>query len=490
MPRVEALTAAASAHAAAPCALCSEGELPNDLACDKEGFYIAGFERAGVFSGTQSTAFPLSAALCCRPCFSDDPASAAVAADVAAVVSTACLQSRWEGEGQACPDDTLVMGYDNARLGSPINRYYPVGPAQCCRPALLLRNGSTRLLRRCGGCGAPTGGSEVSCGGDDVAASQAGGRLLAGWAGVLRQPGSTLGLGDAIPLAPAQCCGVCLDPAESACGLPCETSNFCSGHGSCGVSGRCVCDSGWGGTACADGASSGAAALVDAAPILGVVILVAAACFAAMVARANALSRALVLTRRAAAHAAAARRAELEQPLLPVSSSDDDAEWGAGSSEDEEAESEEDDGSDAPAVDAEQQPEHTQPPAEGDAEGDYSPPIEVDADKPAPVATTVPAEAAQAAAAAPRRNWLRNAPECTVCMDARVQICFLPCGCVTCCLCRLRLTAPCSLRTLTRATHRHACACRPCARRMRRCPICRIVITRRQKLFIAAADEE
>ena len=323
----------------------------------------------------------------------------------------------------------------------------PVGPAQCCRPALLLRNGSTRLLRRCAGCGAPTGGSEVSCGGDDEASSQAGGRLLSGWAGVLRQPGSALGLGDAIPLAPAQCCGVCLDAAEPARGLPCETSNFCSGHGSCGVSGRCVCDAGWGGAACADGASSGTAALVDAAPYLGVVVLVACACFAAVVARANALSRALVHTRRAAAHAAAARRAELEQPLLPVSSSDDDAEWGAGSSdEDEESESEGDvaDGEEA---------ERAQPPAEGDAEGDYTPPDEVDAaadDKPAPVAASVPAEAAHAAAM-PQRNWLRNAPECNgacvgrrsvlnrgadllraVCMDARVQICFLPCGCVAC----------------------------------------------------------
>lgn len=45
-----------------------------------------------------------------------------------------------------------------------------------------------------------------------------------------------------------------------------------------------------------------------------------------------------------------------------------------------------------------------------------------------------------------------------VCMDARVQCVFLPCG--------------------------HACACRECARRMRRCPVCRVVVERRQKLFV------
>jgi hypothetical protein len=176
---------------------------------------VAGFERGGIFSATQATAFPLSAALCCRPCFGDDARSAAVAADVAAVVSTACVQSRWEDGGQTCPDTHFVMGYDDARLGSPINRFYPVGQATCCRPALLLRNGTQRLLRRCAGsCGAPGGGggSQISCGGaDDLAAAAAGGRLLAGWSAVLRQPGAALGLSDAIPLAPARCCGACLD---------------------------------------------------------------------------------------------------------------------------------------------------------------------------------------------------------------------------------------------------------------------------------------
>ena len=46
-------------------------------------------------------------------------------------------------------------------------RCFYLRSATCCRPALLLRNGTQRLLRRCSAataCGSAEGGSQVSCG--------------------------------------------------------------------------------------------------------------------------------------------------------------------------------------------------------------------------------------------------------------------------------------------------------------------------------------
>ena len=439
-----------------------DGEAGANLSCGREGFFIAGFEQAGVFSGSQGAAFPLSSALCCRPCFdASDPASRNASAQVAAIISVGCTQSVWTDAGQKCPGDTLVSGYSSARLGNPIHRFYPVGPALCCRPGALLHDGTVQLLKRCAQCAPPAAGnSEVSCGGfDNVESAVQGGTLLAGWAGVLKQTGAVAGVTDVIPLAPAECCGVCLDPAEVPRELPCEAAIACSGHGSCGAGGHCVCDEGWGGPACTDGAPPTARSLLTSTPTLIGAAAAASLCAVCMAVRAALLSRSLAAARRAALLAALARRSELEAPLLASSSSDDEdeVEWRGSVASDTESESDED----------EQRPLLVGEPA---AATGYVPPMpaEVEADAVAEVVAEAVADVVAEAEAVPLLPAAKDAelcppkrgtPECVLCMDASVTRVFIPCG--------------------------HACACRSCSKRCRRCPICRMVVTHRQRLFLS-----
>jgi hypothetical protein len=85
--------------------------------------------------------------------------------------------------------------------------------------------------------------------------------------------------------------------------------------------------------------------------------------------------------------------------------------------------------------------------------------------------TTTPIATASAGTAAadledPHASLIRKAKgkkfsECALCLDAPVQAVLIPCG--------------------------HACTCRKCCRRLRRCPICRVVIERRQKLYLGGS---
>jgi len=63
---------------------------PHGLSCDKEGFFIAGFERTGSWVGGAGEV-PLSHAICCRPCLPKLPVPGAKPGDVPeTIVSVNC----------------------------------------------------------------------------------------------------------------------------------------------------------------------------------------------------------------------------------------------------------------------------------------------------------------------------------------------------------------------------------------------------------------
>lgn len=115
---------------------------------------------------------------------------------------------------------------------------YPVNAARCCTPSLLLSNGDAWELERCA-CspGDPGADPSVSCGGTNTH------RLLAGYADRRATP-----LGQSVPVAPADCCALCLSrhfhPMSQ-----CDDLANCNERGVCNL-GACDCFQGWAGPDC------------------------------------------------------------------------------------------------------------------------------------------------------------------------------------------------------------------------------------------------
>jgi len=438
---------------------CRPASAASGLACAREGGVVVGFAREGQWVAGGGGTVPLSPAVCCRVCLQEGEGEGEQPPGRASPVGVVSVNCR--ADAMACSPATggLVAGFGAASpvptLGPGVA--LPLGPPTCCTPALLLPDGAVLDTQPCDCRPAPHAG--VSCGnGSD-------GRALRGFGGERVSLG-----GDAVPAGPAQCCRACVDAAVSApaprdCG-----AGGCGPHGAC-VRGGCACSPGWGGPGCAararDG-SDGWVALLEA--------LFALAGALALLTVGAAVARGLVDAVRELVEVAAAGSgggggatataggapgeegeeggAPLHEPLIvrlaggagSVGSVDTDGEEG------EDAGSGEEGGGGDGAGPA--------PPGggeEAEAEGGRGPP--------APGATHPPPSPAPAAAAKeeddPHPSTAGLPPgvgACVVCTARPIQAVAIPCG--------------------------HACLCRRCARRLARCPVCRVDLVRRQRLFV------
>lgn len=428
---------------------------PAGLSCEKEGWFVAGFENVGQWS-YGSGYVPLSHAVCCRPCVPELPPEFADTKEKpVAVVSIGC-HTATEASNLKCEvsGGSFVFGFTEAvRVLSAQDAFYPVNGAQCCTPALLLDSGDVWELERCECHTSSDPDNPVSCGE---------GELLSGFDFYKYSSA-----GHRVPISPAHCCKLCI--SETPRHLDeCTDLNDCRGHGVCAL-GRCECAAGWAGADCSF--PSGPAGSSHRIPPWGVVLIVLGSLILTMLILLVAGQVVEIMDRTDGAHAENADEEAGQRALL--SGIDDDDDLGSVGSEDtvedlleeveeriqsvvarleQESQREEESVSEereeeARASGADDEEEHVVgvPAAEDDA-------LEV-----------VPLEAEQ------KRNltadWVDEQDIgplasvcCAVCMIRPVQTVIVPCG--------------------------HVCMCRRCSRRLTRCPICRKEIVRRQRLFV------
>jgi hypothetical protein len=496
---------------------------PHDgLVCKKEGFFVAGFETPGQYQQLRGQYIPLSRAICCRPCLSPETstlpgvAGNVSAADVVAIASDcqasskAAAGSAAEIKGQECPADSFMQGFQHDVRANPSSSvadqyYYPVDHAQCCSPRLLLLKGGEELpVERCH-CTQQSAPYAVGCGAANTPESAAAaGSLVYAFDNELTAMGA-YGRSLEVPVTPVRCCKACVSPNAKPAMDDCAALNFCRGNGDCTIDGHCECNDGWVGPDCGREDGDGDPmhqTMWNAAKIAAGILLGCCARYPLM--------RCLGLTRRRTRGAG-----ELEEALLAANRADaegnrreNDYDFEASDLSTSDDGGDDDDDDDGDGDETEGEGEDGEAPAAreegaageggeattgegeegvagaGDGDGRTGDGGEVQE------ATTRDSGDAAAAAEAGGEEELKDVAtfdvdgsetvnggdascsgggrggagaraqsmECTVCMSARVQVVLVPCG--------------------------HACMCRKCSRRLRRCPICRTIVERRQKLYI------
>lgn len=490
---------------------------PGGLSCNKEGFFIAHFERQGQWVAGGG-AVPLSRAICCRPCIpdelpdrlksnnnnknmvtntspfdtqnggygdpdndDDDHDERSKDADrPLAIISLGCHPSS-DALGIRCESSgrSFVSGFTDAvRVFTAVDTLYPINTAQCCTPALLLPNGDAWEVDRCDCHLSKDPTFPVNCGGNTTQDA------LIGFDYFRLSP-----LGQVVPIGPAKCCSMCLTgtvhPMDD-----CSELNRCNNNGVC-LLGRCECLAGWGGADCSlPTGSSGQ--FNGRIPAWGVALIVIGSCLLAIFLLTGAAHLAEIIAEAREQRAVDGEDEEdgeegSRRPLLIRIEGEDSGSVG---SEDTACEEE--------LEEVEERIEGTIErlrSSHGDFEGGgeeassslgSSP--EVHETITATAAANMAADSGEqrpeeAAAAVPRpdalpvevggdEKWQQRSNamqsyagigplsnvDCVVCMIRPVQTVVVPCG--------------------------HICLCRRCSRRLHRCPVCRKDIARRQRLYV------
>lgn len=478
---------------------------PHDgLACKKDGFFIAGFETPGQYGQLQGQYIPLSRAICCRPCLpagsiSLPGISGNVSANDVIAISSDCQVSakNTDGssiQGQACPADSFVQGFQhdvraNPRSSRSDQYYYPVDAAQCCSPRLLLRTGGTDggnelPVDRCQ-CAEQSAPYAVGCGAANTPeAAAAAGALLYAFDNEVTAVGQ-YGQPLKVPVTPIRCCKACVSPNAKPAMEDCASLNFCRGNGDCTIDGHCECKAGWVGSDC--GRVDGDGDTVH--QMMLTALKVAAGILLGCCAR-YPIMRCLGLSRRQG------QAGELEQALLAADGTgqgnarENDFDFEASDlSTSDDSGGEDEDGNEETDVEEDVTVEEAgTADADESGAGGESEEGRDDDEVQEPGTEAEDAAGSMVSRAGGREEELKDVAtfdvdgsetvhgnngsctgglgrggrgpkvECSVCMSARVQVVLVPCG--------------------------HACMCRKCSRRLRRCPICRTIVERRQKLYM------
>ena len=558
------------------------------LRCDKEGYFIVGFENAGQYAGgeKENRYVPLSRARCCRPCASKasdrdedgetilermkedadlrkllnkDETDVRVlsencergslgsgggntggeesgdeATDKSLRASSSNAISALSNNEAKCPSGYFATAFEHAAEANPASTadigddlFFPTGAQTCCKPTILKTDDTKFLLQSCA-CGknADGNGSDRSDASDDnddkdknkgdsttsSVVSCPKNKFLRMFDHTIEASGSgksNFAKPEMVVTSPFECCSMCINPTNGESEQP-----NCGKHGTSVVKDYgaygCACDEGYFGETCElisdeNGSFAMEDLLRDPSVAVSLMLIgVIFGCFARNVILArhqrfrrlnDALLHPLMVN---GEHQQQRRPNDWDFEASDLSTSDDDDEDDEDDDgSDNDTESDDDDnnnnnnnnnntnqnvgegeeGDEENAIRPEDGPrtarrkkrnrKKKKRPVDqglisasdngeedgGDGDGDEE---ALEANDGADVADLDDPHASLI-----RKAKGKKFSECALCLDAPVQAVLIPCG--------------------------HACTCRKCCRRLRRCPICRVVIERRQKLYLGGS---